>query len=498
MSPAELARLEAVVDAAGVAAGLEAVLPTGGRPRQLSVRTLLVGMLAAASDGRPAHLARVHRALVALGAGDRRRLGVEVDWRAGPHTLTYRQVERTFSLVSNAVAADQANGTPGEDLAALSDALMEASIPEEYKQATTSLAVDWTDIETWAKPPTSPGGDCADGDASWGHRRGHAPGTKDELFFGYYPQAATMVREEGGPAVPELARRLLVTSCKADPPRAFVTVIERMVAAGVAVGDVLADSGYAHRVAAAWALPLRRVGARLVQDLHPHDRGPKGTHGGAVAANGRLWCPATPAALLALGPLPPHAGADDTAAHDRSTAELAHYKLGRISADDADGYHRVTCPALDAKLRCPLRPASMSLGHERPEVLTPPDTPPRCCTQRTITVPAEVNAKTAQKHDYPSAAHRRSYARRTAAERTFSTVKDPATTDIARGWCRVMGLSAITLFFTCAMVVRNERVLHAFEDRQADDARRLAAGKPPKTRRRRRRTIVDLIQTGPP
>jgi hypothetical protein len=42
-----------------------------------------------------------------------------------------------------------------------------------------------------------------------------------------------------------------------------------------------------------------------------------------------------------------------------------------------------------------------------------------------------------QKHDYPSATHRRSYARRTAAERGFSTIKDPASNTIARGWCRL-------------------------------------------------------------
>jgi len=36
-----------------------------------------------------------------------------------------------------------------------------------------------------------------------------------------------------------------------------------------------------------------------------------------------------------------------------------------------------------------------------------------------------VLAKTAQKHDYPSAAWRRSYARRTGAERGFATTKDP-------------------------------------------------------------------------
>jgi DMSO reductase family type II enzyme heme b subunit len=51
---------------------------------------------------------------------------------------------------------------------------------------------------------------------------------------------------------------------------------------GRRLADVLADSGYAHRDADAWALPLRAAGASLVQDLHPHDRGPKGTHDGAI------------------------------------------------------------------------------------------------------------------------------------------------------------------------------------------------------------------------
>lgn len=497
MNPAVLTQLEAIIDEAAIAPTLEAALPVGGRPRQLSVRTLFVGILLAASDCRPAHLVRVHRALVALDRPTRQRLGIEIDWRAGPHTLTYRQVERTFALVVTVLGADASAGHPSDALTHVIDALMEASIPQTHKQASSSLAIDWTDHETWALAPHT-GEVGADPDASWGHRASHAIGVTDELFYGYYPQAATMVADEGGPPVPELARRLLVTSCHVDPPRAFVAVMQRMVAAGVAIGDVLADSGYAHRVAQHWALPLRRLGARLVQDLHPHDRGPKGTHGGAIIDNGNLYCPATPAALLALGPLAANAGPDDATDHDTKTSELARYKLGRIAADDADGYHRVGCPALAGKLRCPLRPTSMSLRFDRPEILTPPETPPRCCTQQTLTVPPEVHAKTAQKHDYPSAAHRRSYARRTSAERTFSTVKDPATTDIHRGWCRHTGLTAITLFLACTLVVRNRRVLHAFETRQTDNARRAANGQPPRTRRRRRRTINQLIATAPP
>ena len=83
-----------------------------------------------------------------------------------------------------------------------------------------------------------------------------------------------------------------------------------------------------------------------------------------------------------------------------------------------------------------------------------------------ITVPPAVNAKTRQKHDYPSRAHRSSYARRSAAERANSTIKDPASNDVAPGWCRLMGLVPMTLMLACVLVVRNQRVLASFAARQ--------------------------------
>jgi hypothetical protein len=220
------------------------------------------------------------------------------------------------------------------------------------------------------------------------------------------------------------------------------------------------------------------------------------TFAGAICSNGNLYCPATPPALLALVPLARDASAPEIAVHDQTTAELAHYKLARIGADDQDGYHRVACPAVMGKLRCPRRPASMTLSLVRLTFLSLPEGPPRCCGQQTLTVPASVNAKTAQKYDYPSAAWRASYARRSAVERTFSTIKDPASNDISRGWCRLMGLSAITVFLTCCLVVRNWRGLDAFEAREADDARRAAAGLGPRRRKRRRRGLAELARAG--
>jgi len=129
--------------------------------------------------------------------------------------------------------------------------------------------------------------------------------------------------------------------------------------------------------------------------------------------------------------------------------------------------------------------------------LQPPEHPPACCAQQTITVPPDLLAKTAQKHDYPSAAWRRSYSRRTGAERAFATTKDPASNDISRGWCRLMGLAPLMLFTTTLLIARNQRILRAWTTRQEETQRRAAAGLPPKTRKRRRKTLAGLA-AGPP
>jgi hypothetical protein len=141
----------------------------------------------------------------------------------------------------------------------------------------------------------------------------------------------------------------------------------------------------------------------------------------------------------------------------------------------------------------------MRLDRDRPEILQPPEHPQACCEQQTITVPPDVLAKTAPKHDYPPASWRRSCARRTGAERGFATAKDPAANDIARGWCRLMGLTPLMVFTAVLLVVRNQRILAAWNVRHDENTRRAARGLPPKTRRRRRKTLAMLAAAaGPP
>ena len=289
-----LARIEEIIDASGVAPRIEALLPIGVRHRQLRVRTLLAGMLLCQADHRPAHLTRVRDALTALPEADQ---GGSACSRTG-------KPARTCSPTGRPSAPSAWSQTPWPRTCPTAcprrpsprsaTTCWKPASPSEHKHASTALAVDWTDVETFSRPPPRGTSDCADPEASWGHRSGGGPGQDSELFFGYYASAGTMMREEHGPPVPELARRMTVSSCRTDPARALVPVLTRMPAAGIPLGDMLADSGYAHRDADAWAIPLRAAGAQLIQDLHPSDRGPRGTHHGAIIANGNLYCPATP------------------------------------------------------------------------------------------------------------------------------------------------------------------------------------------------------------
>ena len=127
--------LEEIIDRAGVAPRIELLLPIGVRARQLLVRTLLLGMLIVLAGHRPAHLTRVHQALTALPEDDQRRLGVLADWKYGPHLLTYRQTEYTFGLVAGILGKDEPDGLPSDRLQRVCDALLEASVPDQFKDA---------------------------------------------------------------------------------------------------------------------------------------------------------------------------------------------------------------------------------------------------------------------------------------------------------------------------------------------------------------------------
>ena len=155
----------------------------------------------------------MHQALTALSGKDQRRPGVTRGVETRPPPVTYRQAERTFGLIAGALARDEPGGLPSDRLQRTCDDLLEASVPEEFKDASSSLAVDWTDMETFSRPPPAnrrvrrPRG-------LRGHRKNNLLRRQDELFYGYYLSAGIMMPGENGPPVPELARRATLPSCR--------------------------------------------------------------------------------------------------------------------------------------------------------------------------------------------------------------------------------------------------------------------------------------------
>ena len=168
------------MDASGVPEMLDEAMPRGGRPRQLGARTVLLGVMVALNEGRPAQLEAAWRALSNLAVPDQLSLGFATSKDGATHSATYRQVSDTFSVMCHGVdptpvpsfrsvpeahrALHLAAARSGVDavakeahLAQLCDVLIEASVPVAYQNASRSLAVDWSDLESFSRPPGARG-----------------------------------------------------------------------------------------------------------------------------------------------------------------------------------------------------------------------------------------------------------------------------------------------------------------------------------------------------
>ena len=194
---------------------------------------------------------------------------------------------------------------------------------------------------------------------------------------------------------------------------------------------------------------------------------------------GGLFSPAHPKSHSSTSATAPRRRPDG--APPRTTSGRRQSSPGTNSAahpDHADRYHRVTCPAAAGRsaARCGLVDDPGPVPDGDPDPAAPP---PACCTRQTLTISPDVAAKPGRNR-YPSAARRRSYTRRTGAERGFSTIKDPATNAMSRGWSRLMGLTPTALWLAALHAIRTAhppRVGHP----PGPEQRRAAAGLPPRT-----------------
>lgn len=518
-----------VVDSSGVADQLERLLKkTTGRPRQLKVRALLVAFLVLAIDDRALHLKAATKLLFCKLAGPwRADLGITGDASGRKALLArYRQVRYLFGLIVSVfdpcalpngklvpVGLEQkakvaAPGQTASKQAALQkfiNDLLWASVGvcsgEELSGFDGSVGLDATPVPLWSRGPSKSAGTAAsDPDGGWyvregDHREAPGPGAKAlrKIYWALEATVVTMGRAPGSePLYPNLVLGLSLARPGQDPAGSAVRLLAGVRRRGWPAGYLGVDRGYSQCLPEQFHLPVRALGYRVVMDYKLTELGRQASSQGAVMVDGNFYCPAMPEDLVAASS-DKRAGRTSDEIYKARIAARAAWRLVRKAGPDQDGYERFACPAQGGHphLACPLRPGAKSVG--KVPVLSPPEVPPKVCTQSAITVAPDVGARHRQDLAFGTEEWARTYATyRNTTEGWNGFAKDTAHEALAQpGRRRVRGIAAQSILVTVQFMAANIRKVAAFRE-MVDE------GAGPKVAERARRRRVSLTGYRPP
>jgi hypothetical protein len=518
----------AVIDSSGVAGKLEALLAKKtGRPRQMKVRAILVALLLLALDDRPLHIKAATELLFCKLPGPwRARLGVTAEATGRKAFLArYRQARYLFHLVLALVdpsAEPKDRVLPGKELAArrkklsepelaarqvalegLLGDLLEASVKVcsegELAGFDGSVGLDATPVPLWSRGPSVRAETCAsDPDGGWyvrdaDQREGTGPQARKypKIYWALEATIVTMGRPPGtAPACPNLALGVVLGRPGEDPGGTGARLLAQVRSRGWPAGPLGADRGYTQALPERFHLPVRALGYSLVMDYKVTELGRQANSQGAVMVDGAFYCPAMPEALVMTSHDKRAGTIDEKTFSERISARVA-WRLVRKSGPDADGYERFACPAQGEHphLACPLRPEAGPQALGKVPVLSPPEAPPRICTQSAVTIAPDIGARHRQDLAFGSEDWARTYATyRNTIEGWNGYVKDPAHEALAEpGRRRVRGIAAQSIFVALLLMAANFRKIAAFRQLVADGT----AEKVAERARRRRTSIAD-------
>lgn len=514
-----------LIDRSGQALVIEAALThRTGRPRPLPVRAVLTALLCLALSDQPLFLTEVTRLLFCqLPPACRQLLGV-------PGTATtqrafkaaYRRVRYCFHAILSAadpsplpknrrLTEDELRArtkpiTPGQATAARSrletlvNALLEASVSvlteEERAAFSGGTGLDATPVPLFSRGPSRRTGLCAsDPDGGWYVREGDHREREDDkgkplrkICWALEVTIAVTARPPGAPpATPNLATAMAMTRPGEDPGGTGARVLASAAARGHKAGWLGYDRAYTAALPERFHLPTRALGYQPVMDYRADQLAIQANTSGAILVEGTWYCPALPEPLItATTQLRNHAISGEL--YDQQIAARGPYQLKHKDGPDADGYQRLTCPALGhhPRLMCPLRQASLAPRDGRPKVLQPPDEPPKICRQAAITIAPDVGARYRQDLPYGTPAWHARYATlRNTTEGLNGYAKDPAHQALAQpGRRRVRGLAACSLFTALLLTAANIRKIRTW--------RTMTAGNKASITRRARRRRTSL------
>lgn len=521
-----------LVDRGGKAPVIEAALAhRTGRRRPLPVRAMLAALVCLALDDRPLFLTEATRLLFCrLSPASRRLLGVTGTAATQQAFLAaYRRVRYCFHAIletmdpsplpKNRRLSEQdlkartrrmtsAEVKAARDrLEAFINSLLEASIcvltEQERAAFDGSAGLDATPVPLFSRGPSRRTGLCAsDPDGGWYVREGDHREREDDkgkllrkIAWALEATIATTARPPGtGPACPNLATGLALARPGEDPGGTGARVLASVAARGHKAGWLGYDRAYTAALPGRFHLPARALGYSPVMDYRADQLGIQASTGGAILVEGTWYCPALPEPLItATARLRDHA--IDRELYDQQITARAAYQLKRKDGPDADGYRRLSCPALGDHpgLICPLRQASLSPRDGRPKVLQPPDEPPKICRQTAITIPPDAGARYRQDLPYASPAWHARYATlRNTIEGLNGYAKDPAHQALAQpGRRRVRGIAACSLFTALLLMAANIRKIRAWRALTAS-----AKAATARRARRRRASLRDYLPDG--
>jgi hypothetical protein len=282
---------------------------------------------------------------------------------------------------------------------------------------------------------------------------------KRESYYGYVIDAAIRVTPPGAPREPVVVERMLISPASTDVVEPTLKMLDSLADTPGGVTDVIVDRHYSYKGVDRWADPLRTRGINQHFDLRADEHGFRDINGMRLAA-GWMHCPATPDDLATIprpGPGSPRATHTEFA---RLIRERRSWAMDRHTREPS-GRTRWVCPAQAGKRGCPLRPGTVEIARQAglPIVDTPPDsaTAPPCCTQDTVSDTSDAMRKHQQPHYWGTEEWKLAYDLRTYVEGLFGSLKNPDTEGVRRGFTKFVGLPMVTLGLTLAAAICNVR-----------------------------------------
>lgn len=522
---AEFDRTVEAVQACGVDKALDGILRSGrgGRPRDTRMDVYVAGMILTVLQRKKRTLVNVLELLTkGLPDSAQRHYGIRWTKDGQERHYTYRHI--TYPLAALTAKLSPGAVTDDEKLQSLMDMILETSLPSHIPMR-QAVALDATGIQSWARAKTNRRGAeapdtaavdpdseeapkalkaandslCAfDKDARLGYRtKTYSNGSSS--LFGY-----NLFSIVGIPMVGEVKDRapILTQGIRLRPANAGVVtpgleLLDSYASTHGQLSQVLNDRAWSYASAEQWAFPVRERGIEQVLDLHPNDRGVRDFEGIRMV-DGAPHCPSMPDDLVnimrparfSVGELRKDPSTErirqheaDTEALDEFRAKIAErrtWSFRRVAGPDMNGKERWECPAQAGKRICANCPLSQMFDDATPTVNDPPTGPdkPKCCTQRTITIPGNVTPKTRQRLYWGSDEWIESFNRRTYVEGSYGNMKNSNTENITRGWCCVVGIVKTSLLLAAAVAATNIRLLRAWAERTGDITDTMSIPKP--------------------